>query len=115
MKVIIVLSSLTARQIHSTIGNLEKGNFMNNGFVLKIVAAIVLRGTIYFLALITIEDREDRKQYALSLFTAVFVDSLLCFEKFTNENLPSHGNNSSREADFLSPVSTYEGTRAPHQ
>ena len=88
---------------------------MNNGFVLKIVAAIVLRGTIYFLALITIEDREDRKQYALSLFTAVFVDSLLCFEKFTNENLPSHGNNSSGEADFLSPVSTYEGTRAPHQ
>ena len=66
-----------------------------------IVAAIVLRGTIYFLALIIIEDREDRKQYALSLFIAVFVDSLLRFEKFTNENLPSHGNNSSGEADFL--------------
>ena len=37
VKVIVVLSSLTARQIHSTIGNLEKGNFMNNGFVSKIV------------------------------------------------------------------------------
>ena len=61
MKVIVVLSSLIACQIHSTIGNLEKGNFMNNGFVLKIVAAIVLRGTIYFLALITIEDREECK------------------------------------------------------
>ena len=66
-----------------------------------VVAATVLRGTIYFLALITIEDREDCKQYALSLFTAVFVDSLLRFEKFTNENLSSHGNNSSGEADFL--------------
>ena len=37
VKVIVVLSSLTACQIHSTIGNLEKGNFMNNGFVSKIV------------------------------------------------------------------------------
>ena len=96
----------------------REGKFHEQRFCVEdcnIVAATVLRGTIYFLALITIEDREDCKQYALSLFTAVFVDSLLCFEKFTNENLPSHGNNSSGEADFLSPVSTYEGTRAPHQ
>ena len=112
------------------------GKFHEQWFCVKdctIVVATVLRGTIYFLALITIEDREECKQYALSLFTTVFVDSL--FEKFTNKNLPSHGNNSSVEADFLFEstggellylqrftfvvpcldLSTYEGTRAPHQ
>ena len=82
----------------------REGKFHEQRFHVEdctIVAATVLRSAIYFLALITIEDREDCKQYALSLFTAVFVDSLLRFEKFTNENLSSHGNNSSGEADFL--------------
>ncbi|KAK9985692.1 hypothetical protein SO802_030643 [Lithocarpus litseifolius] len=64
-----------------------------------VVAATVLRGTIYILALIAIEDCEDR--YALSLFTAVFVDSSLRFEKLTNENLPLHDDNTFGEADFL--------------
>ena len=72
----------------------REGKFHEQRFCVEdctIVAATVLRSTIYFLALITIEDREDCKQYALSLVTVVFVDSLLRFEKFTNENLPSNG------------------------
>lgn len=64
-----------------------------------IIAATVLRGTIYFLALIATEDHEER--YALSLFTAVFVDSLLRFEKFTNEDLPFHDDKTFGETDFL--------------